>query len=131
MSVLEFSKHETEYSSEESTKRNTKKHKDSSESSDSSQKKKKYKPYEEISNEFKNIKPPMFNEEIEKGEESKSWLSRMKKYFHIYNYSNELKEKMAIYNLTGKQFFGWKDIKKVKGIEEHYATWRTFKKHFK
>ena len=50
--------------------------------------KKKYKPYEEISREFKKIKPPTFNEETEKGEEAKSWLSGMKKYFQIYNYSN-------------------------------------------
>ena len=45
---LDFSKHETESSSEESAKHNTEKHKYSSESSDSNQKKKKYKSYEEI-----------------------------------------------------------------------------------
>ena len=44
----------------------------------------------------------MFNGEIEKAEEAKDWLSRMKTYFQIYNYSDELKAKMAIYNLTGK-----------------------------
>ena len=44
----------------------------------------------------------MFNEEIEKGEEEEAWLSGMKKYFQIYDYSDELKEKRAIYNLTGK-----------------------------
>ena len=51
-------------------------------------KKRKYKSYEEISREFKNIKPPTFNGETEKGEEAESWLSGMKKYFQIYNYSN-------------------------------------------
>ena len=35
----------------------------------------------------------MFNKEIKKGEEEKAWLSRMKKYFHIYKYSDELKKK--------------------------------------
>ena len=41
-----------------------------SESSESDRKprKMKYKPYEEISGEFKKIKPPMFNGEVEKGE---------------------------------------------------------------
>ena len=43
--------------------------------------KSKFKPYEEISGEFKKIKPPTFNGETEKGEEVESWLSRMKKYF--------------------------------------------------
>ena len=35
-------------------------------------KKRKYKPYEEISGEFKKIKPPNFNGETEKGEEAES-----------------------------------------------------------
>ena len=55
----------------------------------------------------------------------------MKKYFQIYNYSDELKAKMAIYNLTGKEDIWWKDINKVKGIKERYVTWKTFKKVFK
>ena len=63
---------------------------------------KKHRPYEEISGEFKKIKPPTFNGEIEKGEEAESWLSGMRKYFQIYNYSNQLKARMAIYNLSGK-----------------------------
>ena len=42
----------------------------------------------------------MFNGEIEKGEEEEAWLSKMKKYFQIYNYYDELKAKMAIYNMT-------------------------------
>ena len=80
--------------------------------------KKKYRPYEEISGEFKKIKPPTFNGETEKGEESKSWLSRMRNYFHIYNYSNQLKARMAIYNLSGKADIWWQDLKRVKGIRE-------------
>ena len=73
----------------------------------------------------------MFNIEIDKGEEAEAWLSGMKKYFHIYNYSDESKVKMAIYNLTEKAYIRWQDIKKVKGIKERYVTWKTFKKHFK
>ena len=71
----------------------------------------------------------MFNGEIEKGEEAESWLSGMKKYFQIYKYSNELKAKMAIYNLTGKVDIWWKGIKKVKGLKERYVTWKTLKKN--
>ena len=48
----------------------------------------KFKPYDEISREFKKIKPPTFNDETEKGEGDELWLSGMKKYFKIYNYSN-------------------------------------------
>ena len=54
-----------------------------SESSESDRKsrRRKYKPYEEISGEFKKTKPPMFNGEVEKGEEAEAWLLGMKKYF--------------------------------------------------
>ena len=45
----------------------------------------------------------MFNGEVEKGEEVEAWLSCMKKYFHIYNYSDRLKSQMAIYNLIEKE----------------------------
>jgi len=75
---------------------------DSSDNSDNNPHRKRYKPYEELSGEFKKIKLPMFNGEVEKGEEAEAWLSEMRKYFHIYNYSNKLKAIMAIYNLTGK-----------------------------
>ena len=55
----------------------------------------------------------------------------MKKYFQIYNYSNQLKARMAIYNLTGKEVIWWKELKRVKGIREKNINWSTFKKYFK
>ena len=73
----------------------------------------------------------MFNGEIKKVEKAEYWLSGKEKYFHIYNYSNELKTKMAIYNLTGKEYIWWQEIKKVKKVKERYVTWKTFKKLFK
>ena len=73
----------------------------------------------------------MFNGEIEKGKEVESLLSGIKTYVQIYNYSDELKAKMAIYNLNGKSYIWWKYIKKVKGIKERYVTWKTFKNLFK
>ena len=65
---LEFSSHNFDTSSEELVKHH-RKTQESSESSDKNKKKKTYRPYEEISGEFKKIKPPMFNGEIEKGKE--------------------------------------------------------------
>ena len=66
---LEFSIHKLEASSEELVKHHSQKHKYSSEISDDNKMKRKYRPCEEISGEFKKIKPPMFNGEIEKGKE--------------------------------------------------------------
>ena len=73
--------------------------------------KRKYKPYEEISEEFKMIKPPAFNGETYKGEEDEAWMFGMKKYFQIYNYSNQLKARMTIHNLTRKEDIWWQDLK--------------------
>ena len=73
----------------------------------------------------------MFNGEVEKGEEAEAWLSGMKKYFHIYNYSNKLKARMAIYNLTRKADILWQDLKRVKNLKEKCVTWQTFKSYFK
>ena len=94
-------------------------------------KKRKYKPYDEISREFKKIKPPTFNGETEKGAELESWLSGIKKYFQIYNYSNQLKARMDIYNLSRNVDIWWQDLKRVKGIKEKNVNWSTFKRYFK
>ena len=55
----------------------------------------------------------------------------MKKYFQIYNYSDKLKAKMVIYNLTGKADIWSQDIKRVKNLKDKYFTLRFFKKYFK
>jgi len=127
---LNFSDNESNYSTYETVKIRKPKINYSSGSSDISQQRRKYKPYEELSGEFKKIRPPTFNGEVDKGEEAEAWLSGMKKYFHIYNYSNRLKARMEIYNLTGKADIWWQDIKKVKNIKEKYVTWKLFKKYF-
>ena len=49
--------------------------------SDHKPRRRKYKPYQEIYGELKNIKLPMFNGEVEKGEEAEAWILGMKKYF--------------------------------------------------
>jgi len=59
---------------------------------------------------------------MEKGEEAKAWLSGMRKYFHIYNYSDRLKARMAIYNLSGKEDNWWEDLSRVKNLKEKYVT---------
>lgn len=42
-------------------------------------KKRKHKHHEQITGEFKKIKPPTFNGKSEKGETTEAWLSGMKK----------------------------------------------------
>jgi hypothetical protein len=125
---LEYPESETE-----SVYKDTKDTETSTESSSSPKQRTKKKPkqHDEVMGEFKKIKPPTFNGEVETGEEAEAWLSGMHKYFQIYNYSSELKAQMAIYNLTEKEDIWWQDIKRVKSIKERKITWKTFKRYFK
>jgi hypothetical protein len=64
------------------------------------------------------MKPATFDGESRTGEEYEAWLLDIKKYFQIYNYSNNMKVRMAIYNLKGKAIIWWKYMKLAKGLKE-------------
>ena len=68
--------------------------------------------------EFKKIKPTTFDGESRTGEEAEAWLLNIKKYFQIYNYSNSMKVRMAIYNLKGKASILLQDLNLAKGLKE-------------
>ena len=40
------------------------------------------------------------------GEKAEEWFLGMSKYFQVHNYSSEMKARLAIYNLNGKQLDG-------------------------
>jgi hypothetical protein len=91
----------------------------------------KRKQTDHLEGEFKKIKPATFDGESRTGEEVEAWLLDIKKYFHIYNYSSNMKVRMAIYNLKGKANIWWQDLKLAKGLKEKQLEWSDFKKYFK
>jgi hypothetical protein len=91
----------------------------------------KRKHVDHIEGEFKKIKSSTFDRESRTGEEVEAWLLYINKYFNIYNYSNNMKVRMAIYNLKGKSSIWWQDLKLVKGLKEKQMEWSNFKKYFK
>jgi hypothetical protein len=52
--------------------------------------------------EFKKAKPPSFDGEIKKGEEVEAWLLGLKKYFRVHDFSENLKARVATFNLNKK-----------------------------
>jgi hypothetical protein len=98
---------------------------------DKFKKDKKRKQVDHLEGEFKKIKPATFDRESRTGEEAEAWLLDIKKYFQIYNYSNNMKVRMAIYNLKGKASIWWQDLKLAKGLKEKLLEWSDFKKYFK
>ena len=46
----------------------------------------------------------------------------MGKYFHIYEYTDNLKARLAVYQLRGKATLWWEEIKTVRKIDEEQVT---------
>ena len=55
----------------------------------------------------------------------------IKKYFHIYNYSNNMSARMEVYNLKGKANIWWEDLNISHGLKEKNLEYLGFKKLFK
>jgi hypothetical protein len=68
--------------------------------------------------EFRKAKPPSFDDEINKGEEAEAWLLGLKKYFRVHDFLENLKARVATFNLNGKASLWWEDLKNVKGVRE-------------
>jgi hypothetical protein len=92
-------------------------------------KRKKYSKRHDLE-EFKKAKPPNFDGDIKKGEEVEACLLGLKNYFRVHDYFENLKSRIAIFNLNGKASIWWEDLRNVKRIHED-LSWKTFEKHFK
>jgi hypothetical protein len=58
-------------------------------------------------------------------------LLGLKKYFRVHDFSENLKARVATFNLNGKASIWWEDLKNVKGIHEEDLSWEWFEKYFK
>jgi len=47
-------------------------------------------------------KPPIFNGEVKYGQDIEASLPGMKKYFEVHDYSQNMKARVAIFNLNGR-----------------------------
>jgi hypothetical protein len=71
-----------------------------------------------------------FDGEIKKGEEAKAWLLNLKKYFRVHNYSDNTKERIAMFNLNRGASIWWEDLTEIKRIKERKLTWKQFERYF-
>jgi len=75
------------------------------------------------------IKPPHFDREQE--EAAEAWFINMNKYFQLYEYDHNLKVRLAIFQLQGKDTLWWEEVKMVKGVSEQTITWEKIQRYFK
>ena len=78
----------------------------------------------ELQGEFWKIEHPTFDREVE--EVAEAWLINMNKYFQFYEYSNNLKAHLAIYQLREKTTLCWEEVKNVGSIEDQNVIWDEF-----
>jgi len=52
---------------------------------------------------FKKVKPPTFDGDLKKPEDAEAWLLGMNKFFELHEYTENMKAKIVIFNLKGKE----------------------------
>ena len=66
--------------------------------------------------EFKKAKPPTFDAELKNPEDEKAWLLGMNKLFELHEYKENMKARVAIFNLKGKAHIQWENVKQVRDM---------------
>jgi len=61
--------------------------------------------------EFKNVKPPIFDGNVKKMEDAKAWVLGINKIFELHEYTDNMKAKVVIFSLKGKVYIWWEDVK--------------------
>ena len=77
------------------------------------------------------MKPPTFDGEVNKIEESEALLLRMKKYFRVHNYSKNMKARVDISSMKVNFDIWYENLRNVKVIRENRFSWRIFEKCFR
>ena len=75
-----------------------------------SQCRKKQRSDENLEGEFRKIRAPSYEGEVNMGEKDEECLLGMRKYFRVHNYSSEMKDWLSIYNLNEKEVRWWRDL---------------------
>lgn len=77
---------------------------------------------------FMKERPPTFNIEVKLGKEVEAYLLIMKKYFQVHECSRNMKDRIFIFNLTGRASIWRESLRQVKGIKERNIVQNKFKK---
>lgn len=84
-----------------------------------------------LSNEFKKSNPPTFDRYLKKSADVEAWLLGMKKFFQFHNYIDNMKARVDIFSLKGKEDIWWEDVKQIGDIKTEELNFHEFKKLFR
>lgn len=80
--------------------------------------------------EFRKVNPPTFDGEMKKSKDAEAWLLGIKNLFGFHDYLYNIKAKISIFNLKGKEDIWWEDVKHIIGIKVEELSWHEFKRLF-
>ena len=64
----------------------------------------------------------------ESEEAIEAWLQNIKRYFKVYRYDDNLRERLVILKLSEKVGLWWQEDKRVNNIRSKGLSWKFFKK---
>ena len=67
----------------------------------------------------------------ESEEAIEAWLQNIKRYFEVYRYDDNLRERLVILKLSEKAGLWWQEDRRVNNIRSKGLSWKVFKKLFK
>lgn len=59
-----------------------------------------------------------------------AWLLEMNNSFKLHDYTYNMKAKITIFNIKGKENIWWGDVKSVRDIRTKELSWNQFKRFF-
>ena len=68
---------------------------------------------------------------MKKSQDEEVWFLGMGMLFRLHDYSRNMKSRTTNFNIKGKSYIWWEDVKNVRDIQEEELTWSEFKRHFK
>ena len=60
-----------------------------------------------------------------------AWILNIERYFQVQVYDENLRERLAIFQLSGKASLWWQKAKSVNNIRSKELSWKVFKILFK
>lgn len=77
-------------------------------------------------NELKKSKPLTFHGDLKNSEDAEAWLLKMMKFIELHDYTENMKAKIAIFSLKGKEDIWWEDVKQVRDIRMKELSWHEY-----
>ena len=72
-----------------------------------------------------------FDGELKNPEDVEAWILGMNNFFKLHEYTKNMKARITIFILKGKENILWEDVKSIRYIRKKELSWHEFKRLFR